>query len=69
MLAPYCIAANLSPLLDGPIFGKRLSAAYRIDSKLTAEHEKLNWLNTVLRSFLHHLMTGKVRVPLNAAIV
>lgn len=40
-----------------------------VDAKLAAEETRREALDALFQSLLHHLMTGKVRVPLNAAIV
>lgn len=40
-----------------------------VDAKLTAEETRRAALDALFQSLLYHLMTGKVRVSLNAAIV
>lgn len=62
LVHPACIAV---PNLDAQReIATQLSA---VDAKLAAEETRRTALDNLFKSLLHHLMTGKVRVPLDIA--
>lgn len=57
---------TLPPLSEQHEIAVQLTAS---DAKLAAEETRRNALEALFQSLLHHLMTGKMRVPLNSTAV